>query len=237
MRLRALVPLLVVVAACRTSAPPRHRPPRDRRRRAGRPLQSPPAAPLPRLRRLRPQCSRRRPRPSRVDPLGETIREHRALFLQVYGMATQRWRQEAAQRSPGSWAVVLDADETVIDNSLYQLERARLALPSMPRAGAPGPRAARPCRFPARRPFSPACASWEAGSPSSPTARRTSARHRDRLPGERTRLRRHAVQAGPRPRRQEPALRGGGRRHDTGRPAPARDRGRRRRTTSSTSRD
>ena len=28
----------------------------------------------------------------------------------------------------GSWAVILDADETVLDNSLYQLERAKLGL-------------------------------------------------------------------------------------------------------------
>jgi 5'-nucleotidase (lipoprotein e(P4) family) len=55
--------------------------------------------------------------------------EHRALFLQVYAMATRRVEQEAASRAPGTWAVVLDADETVLDNSTYQLERARLGLP------------------------------------------------------------------------------------------------------------
>jgi 5'-nucleotidase (lipoprotein e(P4) family) len=40
-------------------------------------------------------------------------------------MATARVEQEATHRSSGSWAVVLDADETVIDNSTYQLEQAR----------------------------------------------------------------------------------------------------------------
>jgi 5'-nucleotidase (lipoprotein e(P4) family) len=35
----------------------------------------------------------------------------------------------AATRAPGTWAVVLDADETTIDNSLYQLERARVGKP------------------------------------------------------------------------------------------------------------
>jgi 5'-nucleotidase (lipoprotein e(P4) family) len=55
--------------------------------------------------------------------------EHRALFLQVYRAATAHVEREAAARAPGTWAVVLDADETVIDNSLYQLERARAGLP------------------------------------------------------------------------------------------------------------
>jgi acid phosphatase len=55
--------------------------------------------------------------------------EHRALFLQVYGAAAARVEQEVAGRAPGSWAVVLDADETVLDNSPYQLERARAGRP------------------------------------------------------------------------------------------------------------
>lgn len=55
--------------------------------------------------------------------------EHRALFLQVYRAASAHVEREAATRAPGTWAVVLDADETVIDNSLYQLERARAGQP------------------------------------------------------------------------------------------------------------
>lgn len=55
--------------------------------------------------------------------------EHRALFLQVYRAATAHVEGAAATRAPGTWAVVLDADETLIDNSLYQLERARDAKP------------------------------------------------------------------------------------------------------------
>ena len=51
--------------------------------------------------------------------------EHRALFLQIYRSATAHVEREAAARARGTWAVVLDADETVIDNSLYQLETAR----------------------------------------------------------------------------------------------------------------
>ena len=58
-----------------------------------------------------------------------TAAEHRALFLQVYAMATARVEQQAAGRAAGSWGVVLDADETVIDNSTYQLEQARLGKP------------------------------------------------------------------------------------------------------------
>ena len=55
--------------------------------------------------------------------------EHRALFLQVYRAATAHVEHEAAARPSGSWAVVLDADETVLDNSLYQLERAEAGKP------------------------------------------------------------------------------------------------------------
>jgi 5'-nucleotidase (lipoprotein e(P4) family) len=54
-------------------------------------------------------------------------------------------------RAPGSWAVVLDADETVISNLQYQIERAQAGLPYTPeswrawvarRAAAPLPGAA-----------------------------------------------------------------------------------------------
>jgi 5'-nucleotidase (lipoprotein e(P4) family) len=54
--------------------------------------------------------------------------EHRALFLQVYRAATRHVEKAAATREPGTWAVVVDADETVIDNSLYQVERERQGL-------------------------------------------------------------------------------------------------------------
>ena len=55
--------------------------------------------------------------------------EHRALFLQVYRGAAAHVEREAASLPVGSWAVILDADETVIDNSLYQLERAQAGKP------------------------------------------------------------------------------------------------------------
>jgi 5'-nucleotidase (lipoprotein e(P4) family) len=52
--------------------------------------------------------------------------EHHAIFLQTYAMATARVEQAAASRTRGAWAVVLDADETVISNLEYQAERARV---------------------------------------------------------------------------------------------------------------
>ena len=51
--------------------------------------------------------------------------EYRAAVLQIYRQATSRVESEASGRISGSWAVVLDADETVLDNATYQLERAR----------------------------------------------------------------------------------------------------------------
>jgi 5'-nucleotidase (lipoprotein e(P4) family) len=52
--------------------------------------------------------------------------EHDALFVQVYVAAAAEVERAAASRKSGTWAVILDADETVIDNSTYQLEQARL---------------------------------------------------------------------------------------------------------------
>ncbi|HEU4629028.1 MAG TPA: HAD family acid phosphatase [Gemmatimonadaceae bacterium] len=54
--------------------------------------------------------------------------EHRALFLQIYRHAQMQLEQAASGLPSGAWAVILDADETVLDNSQYQLERARAGL-------------------------------------------------------------------------------------------------------------
>jgi 5'-nucleotidase (lipoprotein e(P4) family) len=51
--------------------------------------------------------------------------ERRALSLQTYRLATTALGRRAAGLAAGSWAVILDADETVIDNSPYQQELAR----------------------------------------------------------------------------------------------------------------
>jgi 5'-nucleotidase (lipoprotein e(P4) family) len=73
--------------------------------------------------------------PAEAKPPSNAIRwardsaEHRAIYLQIYGAATAHVEREAQTRRAGSWGVVLDADETVIDNSEYQLERERAGLP------------------------------------------------------------------------------------------------------------
>ena len=54
--------------------------------------------------------------------------EHRAIFLQTYRLATEELERRAAGRAAGTWAVILDADETVLDNAQYQQERARAGL-------------------------------------------------------------------------------------------------------------
>ncbi len=48
--------------------------------------------------------------------------EYSALVRQVYVAAGQHLGELAAGRAAGTWAVALDADETVIDNSQYQKE-------------------------------------------------------------------------------------------------------------------
>lgn len=58
--------------------------------------------------------------------------EYRAAVMQVYRQATARVEAEAAARKAGTWAVVLDADETVISNLTYQEERSRAGLAFSP---------------------------------------------------------------------------------------------------------
>jgi len=55
--------------------------------------------------------------------------EHEAALLQAFGLATRLVEQQAATRAPGTWAVISDADETLIDNSQYMKERAALGQP------------------------------------------------------------------------------------------------------------
>ena len=49
--------------------------------------------------------------------------EYYAAIAQAYRGATARVEQQAGGRAAGSWAVVLDADETVLSNLQYQIER------------------------------------------------------------------------------------------------------------------
>jgi 5'-nucleotidase (lipoprotein e(P4) family) len=55
--------------------------------------------------------------------------EYATLARQVYRTAGEAVTRAAAQRRPGQWAVILDVDETTLDNSMYQLERAAYGLP------------------------------------------------------------------------------------------------------------
>ena len=67
-----------------------------------------------------------------VAPLGNDIKwyqraaERKALSLQAYALATEKLEAKAA--SLGDFAVVLDIDETTLDNSTIQRERAELGL-------------------------------------------------------------------------------------------------------------
>ena len=72
--------------------------------------------------------------PTSGTPLPNDLRwvrdaaEYYALVLQAYRAVTARVEEQAASRARGSWAVVLDADETIISNLPYQIERGRLGL-------------------------------------------------------------------------------------------------------------
>jgi 5'-nucleotidase (lipoprotein e(P4) family) len=50
--------------------------------------------------------------------------EYVAATLQTFRAATARVEQESSRHAPGTWAVIVDADETVISNVVYQAERA-----------------------------------------------------------------------------------------------------------------
>ena len=58
------------------------------------------------------------------------------MVLQTYRMATAQVEKDAEGRAAGSWAVILDADETVISNLTYQTERARAGLGYSPESWA-----------------------------------------------------------------------------------------------------
>lgn len=58
--------------------------------------------------------------------------EYAATVLQTYRHATARVEAIAPNHRAGTWAVVLDADETIITNLTYQLERERAGLAYSP---------------------------------------------------------------------------------------------------------
>ena len=107
---RAVVCLLIVLAAgCRTAAPPPTLPGATPARPAG-------AA-----------STAARAEPDSIRWVRDSA-EYRAAVLQTYRLATAHVEREAAGRAAGAWAVVLDADETVISNLTYQAERAQAGL-------------------------------------------------------------------------------------------------------------
>lgn len=55
--------------------------------------------------------------------------EYATLARQVYRMAGEAVESAARTATGGPWAVVLDVDETALDNSIYQLERAAYGQP------------------------------------------------------------------------------------------------------------
>jgi 5'-nucleotidase (lipoprotein e(P4) family) len=55
-----------------------------------------------------------------------TAAEYRALARQAYQVASDRLPELSRGLAPQAWAVILDADETVLDNSEYQRRRAML---------------------------------------------------------------------------------------------------------------
>lgn len=71
------------------------------------------------------------PEPAEPDSIRwvRSAAEYRATVLQTYRLATAQVEKDAAGRAAGSWAVVLDADETIISNLTYQAERAKAGLP------------------------------------------------------------------------------------------------------------
>jgi 5'-nucleotidase (lipoprotein e(P4) family) len=61
-----------------------------------------------------------------------TAAERRALSLQAYRVAGEQLTRLAAGRAAGTWAVILDADETILDNSPYQQMLAETGAPYTP---------------------------------------------------------------------------------------------------------
>ena len=68
-------------------------------------------------------CARNPPPASPAIRWVRSSAEYRALCLQTYAVAARRLESAFAGRPHRSWAVILDADETLLDNSLYQKER------------------------------------------------------------------------------------------------------------------
>jgi 5'-nucleotidase (lipoprotein e(P4) family) len=103
----SIIGLLATTASCRSTAPAVKTP---------QPAASPAAAPV---------------LPDSIRWVRDSA-EYQAVVLQTYRAATTSVELAARGRQPASWAVVLDADETVINNLQYQIERALAGLTFTP---------------------------------------------------------------------------------------------------------
>ncbi|MCE5246814.1 5'-nucleotidase, lipoprotein e(P4) family [bacterium] len=61
--------------------------------------------------------------------------ERRAIYLETYRTAAAAVERAAAGRAAGSWGVVLDIDETILDNSPWEREHERTGAPVEPSFG------------------------------------------------------------------------------------------------------
>ena len=109
---RLLVLLAAGAAACAPAAPPASTP------SASAPSGSSPAAPA--------TASEAAPAMPRDVHWFRNAAEQRAAFVQAYRLAGDQLRALSAGKTAGTWGVILDADETVLDNSTYQKERAAI---------------------------------------------------------------------------------------------------------------
>ena len=91
-----------------------------------------------------------------------TSAEHRAILLQAYHGAEPRLRELAAPLTPGSWGVMLDADETVLGNSLCFQRQAEHGLLDFGYNSWTSSRKPFHQRFPAPRSSRSSCATWAA---------------------------------------------------------------------------
>jgi len=124
---RASLLVFVLAAACRTATPI-----------APAPAPAPPAVDAAPARTATPRAPNPVPLPENRRQLQAPLppsaslgavhwwrssAEQRAAFLQAYRWAGERLRELAARQGRGTWAVIMDADETTLDNSTYQFRR------------------------------------------------------------------------------------------------------------------
>jgi len=92
----------------------------------------PPAPPRPAVPAPPPGATAGSPTGPAVDPLEirwvRESAEYEALVREVYRAAQARVEDASVDLAAGSWGVILDADETVLNNAAYQSERARQGL-------------------------------------------------------------------------------------------------------------